>query len=133
VIVGETSPSYSTGRAAKKLVVGKTKRPAVGWPGEEPHVSEGLVWGAAVFLHRVSRHFEGYDIDFVLVSGNMCFERDVVSFVAFDRIRVADRPALAVFVAYEGLSVVADFARDAGSFRGYVGFRRILLHRVLSH
>jgi hypothetical protein len=63
----------------------------------------------------------------------MSFERDVVSFVAFDRIRVADRPALAVLVAYEGLSVVADFARDAGSFRGCVGFLGILRHRVLSH
>jgi len=62
----------------------------------------------------------------------MCLERDVVSFVAFDRIRVADRPAFAVFVTYEGLSVITDFACDVGSF-GCVGFRGSLRHRVLSH
>jgi len=72
-------------------------------------------------------------MNLVLIGVHVRAECDVVSFVAFHRIRVADCPTLTVFIAYKRLPVVADFARNLDRLCGRVGLHVVLLHGVLSH
>src|ERR1700690_9103 len=85
------------------------------------------------FFHAVRHHLERHDMNLIFIGIHVRGERDVMSFVAFDRIRVADGPALAVFVVYKHLPVVADFARNFDRLGRRVGLHVVLLHGVLSH
>ena len=57
---------------------------------------------------RSLRHLERHDVDFVLVCINVCGQNDVVPLVSFDRIWVADGPALAVYVTHKCRAVIGD-------------------------
>lgn len=70
-----------------------------------------------IALHVVACHLERHDLNGVAVGRDVRLQSDVMAFMTLDRIRVVDRPTLAILIAYEGLAVVADFARDAGSLR----------------
>ena len=63
-------------------------------------------------LHAVSRHLQRDNVDRGLIGRNVGFQCDMVPFVTFNSIRVADGIALAVAVAHERLAVIADFTGD---------------------
>ena len=73
-------------------------------------------------------------MNLALVRIHLGLQDDVVPFMSFDRIRIANRPTLAVLVAHEHLAIIANCPRDTDSFHRRAGFAVVrLLRPVLNH